>query len=190
MRKSRPSLSHRHHHYHHPHGGGRFSAAKASCWSVNVSWRHRHPRCSGQYQPDASSSRKIRSMGNKSINQCFIQQSITKLSRFLCWPFVPKCWNHSHQHWSTLIKLILLLILCPPPCQMWVRERCRMVTGGKSEIGPVQKPSRNLKPTSISVAKPKLIRHCRQTFHLLLLATLFWLGRLNNDKMEQLGLSL
>ena len=65
-----------------------FSAAKASCWSVNVSWRHRHPRCSGQYQPDASSSRKIRSMGNKSINQCFIQQSITKLSRFLCWPFV------------------------------------------------------------------------------------------------------
>ena len=49
--------------------GVRFSASKASCWSVNVSWRHRHPRCSGQYQPDASSSRKIRSMGNKSINQ-------------------------------------------------------------------------------------------------------------------------
>ena len=39
---------------------------------------------------------------------------------------------------------ILLLLLCPPSCQMWVRERCRMVTGGKSEIGPVQKPSRNL----------------------------------------------
>ena len=107
-----------------------FSAAKASCWSVNVSWRHRHPRCSGQYQPDASSSRKIRSMGNKSINQCFIQQSITKLSRFLCWPFVPKCWNHSHQHWSTLIKLILLLLLCPPSCQMWVREREREMLDG------------------------------------------------------------